>query len=374
MKRHLFLNLLKTDLKRTKKYFIPVISAIIIILLICGSAALLISSNLYKEQTASTFKLAYYLPDDSDKKNNSVVANMIGRTNSMNEIVTLIEVSDLEDGYELIKKGEVLYYIIVPEGFFTGIMTGDNKPLDIVVRDNSGINSYIANELFLSYADYLGTAQAAIYSMLDTVREDELSDSEIDFLQNKVNLIFLDRALNKDEYLDEKEATMEGSYTLTEHYLASALMISLFFMAFVIMPLLTGHGKGVMLRLRCSKINSLHIFLSNYLDTLLLLYIAYLPCYAGISIYSRHLNLTGLFTIIPTIMIIGAIICIVTQLCNGNIFAANITLLLVTIIIAYVGGGILPHAMLPTAITELSGIMPGSTLIENIAFSLFGRM
>ena len=47
-------------------------------------------------------------------------------------------------------------------------------------------------------------------------------------------------------------------------------------------------------------------------------------------------------------------------------------MLFTAIAIAYIGGGILPHAMLPRIIQNISTYLPGQYLISNLAHSLFG--
>ena len=79
----------------------------------------------------------------------------------------------------------------------------------------------------------------------------------------------------------------------------------------------------------------------------------------------------GLVTVFPAILIIGGIISAVAGL-SKSIFSANMTMLMVGIFMAYVGGGIIPSAMLPSIVQKLSSIMPGKYLIANIAASLFG--
>ena len=239
---NIFFKLLKANLKRLKKYILPVLASIMILLLICGGAGIFISNNLYKEGISKTVSIAYYLPQDEDYRFNNFGLNIIKDLEGTKEVVDLIEVTSIEEGYELLENGEVLYYIIVPEMFFSGIMDSTNPELTILFADNSDITSYISNELFTAYARYLGTAQAGVYSALDTLRYHDLSSDTIYDLQNTVNMTFLDRALNKDNYLNKMDATSESGYTLIEHYMAVALMLSLFFVSFVLMPYLQGYN------------------------------------------------------------------------------------------------------------------------------------
>lgn len=367
----IFIRLVITDIKRLKNYLLQIILSVMLLLAVCAAAGTVISKNIYKPGSFQTIKLAYYLPDDDDRKYNRLAIGMLEEMRSMQESAEMIQVSSIEEGYRMLEAGDILYLIIVPEQFFSGIMDSTNPKLDIIVKDNSTITSYIANELFLSYAGYLGIAQAGIYSALDTVRAHEFDSNRIYEIQDRVNLIYLDRSLNKDGYIETVDATNEGSSTLIQHYLASALMLSLFFMAFVIMPLLHGCNSGMYSRLSSFGINKFHIFAGRLICTFLALYAAYIPCFAGISIYNGSLNIAGLITAIPAVIIIAAIIALISLL-SKNVFSGNMITLITALATTYIGGGLLPPALLPSAIQQLSNIMPGSYIIRCLAQALFG--
>lgn len=55
-------------------------------------------------------------------------------------------------------------------------------------------------------------------------------------------------------------------------------------------------------------LNRGHILAANTLHTFLALYILFLPCYIGISIWMGHANLNGLLTIIPALLLIALLI------------------------------------------------------------------
>lgn len=370
-KTTMFLNLISANLKRMRNYIIPILVSVLILLSVCSAAGVIISGNIYKEQSFSTISLAYYLPDDDDKKYNLLALGMLEEMRSMQETAKLIQVANIEDGYRMLDNGDVLFFIIVPDNFFSGIMDSTNPPLDIIVRDNASVPSYIANELFMSYARYLGIAQAGIYSALDTVRSHELDSEQIYDIQDKVNLIYLDRSLNKDSYIETTDATGEGNFSLKQHYIAVAVMLTLFFMTFMIAPLIQKYDSGMILQLESHNLNAFHIFLSNYICTICTLYIAYIPCWTVISIWQKKCHPIGLLSVIPCILIIALIINLINVLCN-NTTVNHMVLLAVTLGITYIGGGILPSAMLPEIVQRLSTHMPGAYLISTIGHSIFG--
>lgn len=368
----LFGHLVSADLKRTKKYIPSVLGSMIVLLTICSIVAVFISKHVYKDDSFTKVTIAYYIPDDDDKKYNNLALGMLQDMRSMQETAELVQVTDIDEGYDMVDKGEVLYLIIVPANFYSGIMDSTNPRLKVVFRDNSSITSFITNELLMSYASYLGIAQSAVYSGYDVAKIHGYSQDERRDIENLIDVVFLDRALNKDCYVKFKDCTNEGSYTLTEYYLASAVTICLLFVAIVIMPLMMGHKRGITILINARGLNSFHIFSSNVFSALLCVYIAFLPCFVGVSIATKNFHAIGLLSAIPYIFIIAIIIALVAHLGKGNMFTGNMIVLFVTLILAYVGGGIIPRAMLPSIVKDISNILPGRFMITGIANSLFG--
>lgn len=341
-----------------------------LLLLICASAGFFVSKNLYRDKTFQKINIAYYLPESETVNYEEMALTMLNDLASIKEVTSLIRVDSPEKGYSMINNNEAMFFILVPDDFVLGILDGTNPTLDIILQDNSDISSYIANELFLSYAKYLGIAQAGVYSALDIMRLYKIEEGEMTRIQNNVNLTYLDRSLNKDNYISTSSVTDENNYSLLQHYMAVAVVLSLFFISFVIMPLLQGYNNGIKSMLSCNKINTLHILSSKIIYCFFALYIAYLPCYLSISIYFGKINPVGVVKAIPTLFIIALIVSVVSSLCSDN-FTGNLCILVLALIIVYIGGGILPTALLPASIQRLSSYMPGKYMIMNISNALF---
>ena len=371
-RRKLFSNLISADMKRLKKYILSLIVSVSLLLTFCGTAGFIVSKNIYREDIYNAVKIAYYIPQqDKDFKYLSMAIDFLEELKSMSETANIIEVDSVEDGYAMLEANEVLFFINVSEGFFEGVMNGTNPPLNIIVKDNTSLAAYISNQLFLSLTGYLGIAQAAIYSALDVAHENNFSEEEYKQVYNSSNIVFLERVFSKDAVIEEKEATSEGNFSLIEHYTSVAVLLSLLFMSFILIPYMQANDKGVKPKLRTYHIGGIHFFISNFLCSIPALILAYLPCYIMISIIFRHINPIGVLAALPTIIGISFIITLIANI-SRNVFSGNIAMLFITLIIVYVGGGIIPHSMLPHIIKKLSILMPGHYMISNLAFSLFG--
>lgn len=365
-----FIRLLRADFKRATKYIPSMLISMCILFVVCVFAGYAISKNLYKANSFTAVQVAYYMAESDDADMTQLSVELLQEVDSVKDTASIFKVDSIEDGYRMLEDGEILFFIVVPEEFFNGIMDGTNPPLDIVVRDTSTVASYITNEVFLSYAGYLSIAQSGIYSVLDTMRANNFSEDEVHELDIRVNLTFLDR-MNKDSYMEVVDATDEGNGTLLQHYMASALMLVLLLLSVVLMPFIQGHSVGTTKLLSIRKINCFHIFLSNLICTIPALYLAFLPCYIGISIYNQDFYGPGLLTVLPSICGI-AIIMNLVGLFSRHVFTGNMLVFCITLVIAYIGGGILPHSLLPSVVQSISHVLPGEYLISGFAHALFG--
>ena len=290
---------------------------------------------------------------------------------SMSETAEIVRVNSIEEGYSMLDTGEALFFVNVTEGFFAGVMNGTNPPLDIVVRDNSSLAAYVTNQVFMALTGYLGIAQAAIYSALDIAYEYEFTDEAYSKVYRASNLTFLDRVFDKDQIIDKEDAGREGSYSLIEHYISVAVMLTLCFMAFILIPYIRDCSPGIKHKLSAVGLSNLHFFISNSISIIPALILAYIPCHIAVSIISGHFNPMGIIIALPSIIGIALIIALIGNI-SSNVFSGNIAMLFITLVLAYVGGGLIPGALLPAFIKHISEYTPGHFIISNIAMSLFG--
>lgn len=367
----LFMHLLRANFKRMTKYIPSLLISVCIMFTICASAGYIVSKKIYKENKFTTVNVAYYLSPSEDASKTELALHMLKEMESIKESVSIFPVASIEDGYRMLENEEILFFILVPENFFTGLMDSTNTPLTLIVRDTSTVAAYVSNELFLSYASYLGVAQAAIYSVIDTLRSHDFDETFVHETDLAVNLVFTERVINKDSYIQTIDATGKENGTLILHYLSAAVMLVLFLLAVILMPFIQGHSSGVANVLNTRKINIFHIFISNFICTIPALYVAYIPCFLSLSIFNKRIFLSGLFKAIPAIIIIAFIINLV-GIASRHIFTGNMIAFCLTLAFTYIGGGFLPRIMLPSAIQHISAALPGEYLITLFQHALFG--
>jgi hypothetical protein len=214
-------------------------------------------------------------------------------------------------------------------------------------------------------------AQAGIYSGLDTIRENGGTAEEENEVLNNTNIIYLERALNHDNYLESVDAKDAGDFTLVQHYIAAAIILALCFSGFVISLWLPGTGEGVGFCLSVRGLNSFTRFMSEFIACIIAVYTSCLPCLIAVWFYNGHLYAKALVSIIPAAIIIAFFISLVCHF-SHSVFSANMVIFFLTMLFMYIGGGLIPGSFLPELIRHISRYLPGEHLIRLVAGSLFG--
>lgn len=362
--------LIRANIKRLKSYIPKLLTTTILLVIICSVAFSIITRKLYTENTYEVVNIAYYLPEDDDERYNLVALRMMENMESISEVANLTRVSQVEEGYDMLEAGEILFYVIVPEQFFTGIMDGTNPKLTIIIHNYDSMDTYIANELLLSYARYLGIAQSGIYSGLDTAWEHDFPDEEVAKILDNTNIIYLERALNHENYLKTVDAKDAGNYTLTQHYIASIIVLVLFFSGFILSSFIQRKNKGLITLLDCNGVNGFYRYISDTIAVTLALYFVFIPCFIAVCIYIKSFPAMALLEIIVVTLIVSLIICL-CNLGHNNVLTANLTLFVVSLSLIYIGGGILPVSFLPGIVRHISVFLPGEYLIKIVEHALF---
>lgn len=368
-----FFKLTGANLKRLRKQ-LPAILAVSLVLFAClAFAGKLISERMYSSESRDPFGVAFYIPESEDYGYNELVINMLQNVDSVKQTITLVRVDTREEGEAMLADKRAQFFVLIPDGFFRGLLTGEVPPIDILVNDKSSIISYIANELFTAYSKYLSVDVTATYSVNEAAKQLDMEDDARRSYLEKLDLTYLDRALNKDAYIKTKNPTNEGVYTLLEHYTGVALLLTASFIGFFLIAMLHGMNAGMKNKLSLVGIKRGHLILSDTLTCLIAFYVGSLPCLIGIAFYNHHINPMGLLWMLPPLLCFSLITAIVVAFSSGA-FSGGLAYFAIVMTITYIGGGVLPQALLPSAVRTIAPFFPGQYMIKFFCKAVFGGM
>ncbi len=344
------------------------ITVAVFLLVSLSAAAIVISDNLYKSEKMDKINVAFYMPDSNLNTYSSVGYDLITNMKSLSNIAELIEVESEEDGKSMLSNGLVSYLIVIPEDFFGGFM---NSGIQVYFNASTSIMTYITNDLFTAFARYYTIAQTGIFALIDTAEKEGVSDAEKSTLINLINFTFLDRALNKDAYTLTHPATDVGVHSIKQHYIGVALLLSVAFTAFLMIPILQSLNKGIRTKLTVYRINRLSLFFSNAASLLPVFMLALIPCLIAGQIYYHVFSPMALVYALPVLCILSLITSAFATMTESPL-AAELGFLIVILVLCYTGGGILPKGMLPKVVRSISHVLCGDFMIRSMTLALFG--
>lgn len=140
-----------------------------------------------------------------------------------------------EEGFALLKKGDVAALILLPEQLVEGIMNGVNPTVDIWFPEHAGLEAMLFRELTESGAGLLQVAQAQIYGAGDAARAYDLTEqlSGIEAGIDSYNLAF---ALDRLALYDSETVSAFGTLNGMQFYLASGIVLFLMLAGMAMYP------------------------------------------------------------------------------------------------------------------------------------------
>ncbi|MGN0396028.1 MAG: ABC transporter permease, partial [Coprococcus sp.] len=247
--------LIISDFKRIYQLIIQFIIILAALLSILITVLFTSDKLLYKSKSAPV-QVGILMQADSEysKSAYSFVQNM----DSYKSMCSFVEVSSRNEGMELIKSSDINALVIVPDNILTSIINGTNTPIEVVYSGDGSIQTFVLNELFSSTSSFLGTSQAAIYTVLSLCRELNIPDETYEQNSNDINALFLTHVLSRAGLFDRQELNVTGSYTVIEHYSAALILILLSICSIMFMSFLKAYNQSVFNLLKANGLNRFH--------------------------------------------------------------------------------------------------------------------
>lgn len=276
-------------------------------------------------------------------------------------IASLVEIRVYDTEQEAVRAVEAgaEAALIIPEGFFSSVMRGENLPCGLVLGADYESGRNTVHTYALVGADLLTTAQYAVYGGQKLLREQGADDntvSEFTFYLNAANLS--QAATGKDDYFVMREIPYTaGGLGMAAHYLVLYLafflsMLGICFAGFY----LRDCKKDMLIRLRASGVGY-----GKFLGWKLLL-----PVLFEMIAVTAVLAVGGLFldydlsagTMAPALFGLIACGCMSGLLAVGLGRVAGPVQFVILLLGLFFMGGIIPYSRLSTITASIGGFTP----------------
>ncbi|MBP3474849.1 MAG: ABC transporter permease [Lachnospiraceae bacterium] len=349
----------------------------ILLMVLIGTIAFCGVKSMEKEPLAVGVDIAVVVRED-----NAVTQMAIGfveNMESVSEFCTFRQVSE-EEGFSLLGEGEVAALILLPEQLVEGIMNGENPAVEIYFAKQAGLEAMLFKELTDAGAGLLNVAQAEIYGAGDTAAAygftDKLSVMEMEI--DSYNLAF---ALDRLALYETEQLSVTGQMSVLQYFAASAAVLFLLLFGMALYPVMQPEPAVFRKQLSREGVGFLWQDFCQWLCGLLsvgLMSILLLPAVRLAKVWMAHSGQeTELFRSVQdakqmtetvVLILLGMVLVSTFIYCLYSLAGSRISgilmLFVVSLMMIYLSGGLVPSVFLPEMMQKIGGRLPTGYLIR----------
>lgn len=307
---------------------------------------------------------------------------------SASRICHFVQMTD-EEGIHLLENGDIAALIVLPEQLVEGIMNGANPSVEVFFPENAGLETMLLRELTESGEGLLRVAQAQIYGAYDTAVEYGLMD-RLSVMEGEIDSYNLAFALDRLAIYREEMVSATGKMNMIQFYAASGAILFLLLTGIAVYPVvqrepeafrkqLTRYGIGEVWQSFCK-------WLCGFLCMSLFGGIAWAMLkIAGIvvpeAVQGLCLALTGgrkspnigvqAGIVLLILITVSTLVYLIYSLA-GSRSSAILLIFLLSVIMIYLSGGLVPSMFLPKAMQAIGDRLPTAYLIQAVGGILTG--
>lgn len=363
-----FLVYLNLELKKTLKSTPYFLAGAIVLVLLAGTIAFSASKMLYGERSVGNIEVGVVIPEEDELA--KMAMNMVSSLDSVGSLCHFNYVDEAK-GQRLLKSGELLALMKLPDGLLEGIMDGTNLPVTVVFPEHSGIEAAVFKELTEAGASILGTAQAGIYAADDYLISHGMQTS-ISQAEQDLNSVFLRYALSRESYFRTEKVSAAGDVEIAAFYGISAAVLILLLLGIPAAPIVRPYRRVMEQKLELIGIGRF----KRSAVRMTCLFLLLMLCTTGPVIYCL---IKGYFLPGPATFAMWFLVCAAAsgwtlflyELCQ-NTTAAILLLFGLAAVMLFISGGIIPEVFLPQAVRSLGKWMPSAFLTDGIRWMITG--
>lgn len=281
-------------------------------------------------------------------------AELAGQMADVRAYCTFEAVEDEEQARQAVRSGQASAALVLPKGFLDSIYSGENDSPTLIIDQTRPLEGYLARWAGECAIGLLMDAQTGVTAVLDAHAERRKEGPKPEKTKKKttteINLVYIQAALTRSDSLRTRTVTVTGDLEPADHYALSALAYLGLLCGAVFYPLFDERSRRGFLRrvagagrpllpLRLAALTVCALLLALALGIPL----AYLGGWAPAGVLAGAVFAAGL-----------AAVCACAA---GHAGTASLAVFLVSTAALFLGGGILPPALLPG---PLRALLPAS--------------
>lgn len=352
----------------------PILPRLVICTIIFGAIAVsvaLCGNRILNKDSKSPVKIvvAAVIPDDDPEVQMGfqVVSNM----ESLSSICSFVSV-DKDTALEMLSNNEVSAIIEIQSGFVEDLMYGINTPAIITLPENAGYDSLVIKSVIDAGAKSLSASEAGIYAVIDFLDEQGY-DAEAITADEVLYEYYLKYTFNRGSFFKNEKISSTGNSTLTGFYLASGIVFIMLLCGMAATGYFSNRPAAVTDSLKISGISKGYTRLSEYVGLTLIFFILFgiIIGVAAFTPMSDYIRITpaGLLSFLILTCSVTSFIMFLCCLADSG-FVSNLLIFLLSSVMLFAGGRIVPGAFLPVLLERIGTYLPAYSWC-NLAESMF---
>lgn len=285
--------------------------------------------------------------------------------------IDIVELTEPQAKQKL-EKGELMAYVIIPEGYIDDAMHGDINKLTYVTPETGlDIAVIFKDEVLDMISCMLVESQNGIYGMQDVARKNEIDISKIMDHTNAIMAEYLTLIINRSTAIEQKIVGISDSLSLGAYMYSGITILLMLLCGIACCPFFMRRDKALSTLLNANRRGPIYQISGEYTAYLFMTIVntavlfsvlsigakeavAVIPELAGLTL-SKALSIFVKF--IPAIIAITALQFLLYELTN-SIVSGVLLQVICSIGLAYVSGCLYPISFFPKSIQTLSSLIP----------------
>lgn len=357
----------KLELKRNFKLIPQILFGTIALTIVVGAIVFCAGKLLYSTTSIADKKDIVFSSEDNSEMTGLII-NTLRQSKSINSVCNIKE-APVDTAISMSKNDETVASIIIPSGFMSSLINGENLPIKIYFSSTKSIFSMVISELSLAAQTTLQCAQSGVYVLHDFYKENNALKYE-SAANEKLNLIYLGQAFSRKNTFNNHTISSTGSLSLTNYYISSGIMLILLLLGCVFILKLENTNAIISLKLKQRGIGFSLQMLSHVFTTFIIMCILFTIAITSLFAADLHKDI-GISINFKNVLINGSAVllcCSAIICCISNIISNRYSAILLHFILimtgAFISGAFIPSILLPEALNDVSKFLP-TTFIQN---------
>ncbi len=359
--------------KRAWKIFPKMLLQAIVLAFITGTVAFCAAGLLYKNEPVE-IRVAVVVEEE-----NQLTDFALDYVAEAEENVEFVVCSATE-AFKGLEKNEFAAVIVLAKQLVEGILSGENPSVAVFCREDISLAGGLLKELTKAGAKMLSVAQAEIYAVYELAREFD-AESGLQNFQDTLNRDNLGMALGRGGMFQYENVSATGNLPIKKYYAASAVTALLLFFAMPMGMFLKQDSKAVFVSFERVGIGAFFQQGIRFL-TVMGIYGVLLLFVEAVGISGK---IPGLFTeqggetaavkaffvMWLTAASMAAFVLLVYEWVEKK-SSAVFLLALLTVLLLFLSGGIIPKVFLPAEVRSASAWLVSNFWLDSIGSAMDG--